>query len=67
MDSKYRADAVIADSAREYKMQKAHFDTEVNMQKAEAELSYELQGAKEKQRIRSEEMEIEVCTSLSSR
>ena len=29
-------------------------------QKAEAELAYELQGAKEKQRIRSEEMEIEV-------
>ena len=29
-------------------------------QRAEAELAYELQGAKEKQRIRSEEMEIEV-------
>ena len=30
------------------------------MQKAEAELAYELQGAKEKQKIRSEEIEIEV-------
>lgn len=29
-------------------------------QKAEAELAYELQAAKEKQKIRSEEMEIEV-------
>ena len=29
-------------------------------QKAEAELAYELQGAKEKQKIRSEEIEIEV-------
>ncbi|KAK7087905.1 hypothetical protein V1264_021896 [Littorina saxatilis] len=60
MDSKYRADASIADSSREFKMQKAHFDSEVNTKKAEAELAYELQGAKEKQRIRNEEMEIEV-------
>ena len=30
------------------------------IQKAEAELAYELQAAKEKQKIRSEEMEIEV-------
>lgn len=30
MDSKYRADASIADSSREFKMQKAHFDSEVN-------------------------------------
>jgi flotillin len=33
---------------------------EVNAKKAEAELAYELQAAKEKQKIRSEEMEIEV-------
>ena len=32
----------------------------VSSQKAEAELAYELQGAKEKQKIRSEEIEIEV-------
>ena len=30
------------------------------VQRAEAELAYELQGAKEKQKIRAEEMEIEV-------
>ncbi len=30
------------------------------IQKAEAELAYELQGAKEKQKIRSEEIEIEI-------
>lgn len=30
MDSKYRADARVADSAREFQMQKAHFDSEVN-------------------------------------
>ena len=30
MDIKYKADASIADSSREFKMQKAQFDTEVN-------------------------------------
>ena len=30
MDTKYKADAAIADSSREFKMQKAHFDSEVN-------------------------------------
>jgi hypothetical protein len=30
MDIKYKADAAIADSSREFKMQKAHFDSEVN-------------------------------------
>ncbi|ELU07072.1 hypothetical protein CAPTEDRAFT_182829 [Capitella teleta] len=60
MDSRYAADTKIADSKRMFEMQKANFDMEVNARKAEAELAYELQGAKEKQRIRSEEMEIEV-------
>lgn len=60
MDTKYQADAKIADSSREFQMQKAHFDSEVNTRRAEAELAYELQCAKEKQKIRSEEMEIEV-------
>lgn len=60
MDARYEADTKIADSKRQFEMQKANFDMEVNARKAEAELAYELQGAKEKQRIRSEEMEIEV-------
>ncbi|XP_041347753.1 flotillin-2-like [Gigantopelta aegis] len=60
MDAKYIADTKIADSSRAYLMQKSSFDMEVNARKAEAELAYELQGAKEKQKIRSEEIEIEV-------
>lgn len=60
MDTKYAADTKIANSRRQYEMQKANFDMEVNAKKAEAELAYELQAAKEKQKIRSEEMEIEV-------
>ncbi|XP_076452448.1 flotillin-2a-like [Babylonia areolata] len=60
MDTKFKADAAIADASREYQMKKAQFDTEVNTKRAEAELAYDLQSAKERQQIRSEEMEIEV-------
>jgi len=60
MDAKYDADTKIADASRLYEMQKASFDMEVNARKAEAELAYELQAAKERQNIRSEEIEIEV-------
>jgi flotillin len=59
-DARFKADTSIADSFREFQMQKAHFDQEVNARNAEAELAYELQAAKEKQRIRNEEIEIEV-------
>lgn len=60
MDVKYVADTKIANSRRQFEMQKGNFDVEVNARKAEAELAYELQAAKEKQKIRGEEMEIEV-------
>lgn len=43
MDVAYQAQTNIADSSREFQMQKAAFDQEVNARKAEAELSYELQ------------------------
>ncbi|XP_057294396.1 flotillin-2-like [Hydractinia symbiolongicarpus] len=59
-DARFKADTSIADSSREYQMQKAVYDQEVNTKKAEAELAYELQAAKERQRIRNEEIEIEV-------
>lgn len=60
MDAKYAADTKVADSKRMYEMQKAAFDMEVNARKAEAELAYELQSAKERQKIRAEEIEIDV-------
>ena len=58
MDARYAADTKIADSKRAFEMQKANFDMEVNARKAEAELAYELSGAKEKQKIEVEEKEI---------
>lgn len=60
LDVRYAADTAIADSKRAFEMSKAGFDEEVNTKKASAELAYELQAAKMKQKIRSEEIEIEV-------
>uniref|UniRef100_A0A3Q3AZ24 Flotillin n=1 Tax=Kryptolebias marmoratus TaxID=37003 RepID=A0A3Q3AZ24_KRYMA len=60
MDVKFIADTKMADSKRELEMQKASFNQEVNTKKAEAQLAYELQAAKEQQKIRLEEIEIEV-------
>ncbi|XP_015112876.1 flotillin-2 isoform X2 [Diachasma alloeum] len=60
MDIKYNTDTKIEDNARLYQLQKANFDQEVNTAKAEAQLAYELQAAKIKQKIRNEEIQIEV-------
>lgn len=43
MDIVYQTQTNIADSSKDFQMQKAAFDQEVNTRKAEAELSYELQ------------------------
>merc|ERR1712112_567383 len=60
MDIKYSTDTKIEDNSRGFKLQKANFDSEVNTAKAEAQLAYELQAAKIQQKIRTEEMEVEV-------
>ncbi|KAG7171313.1 Flotillin-2-like, partial [Homarus americanus] len=60
MDVKYNTDTKIEDNARMYKLQKAQFDREINTAKAEAQLAYELQAAKTRQKIRNEEIAIEI-------
>merc|ERR1712115_468304 len=60
MDIKYSTDTKIEDNSRAFKLQKANFDKEVNSAKAEAQLAYELQAAKIQQKIRTEEMQVEV-------
>merc|ERR550519_2267853 len=60
MDVKYNTDTKIEDNSRAFKLQKANFDKEVNTAKAEAQLAYELQAAKIQQKIRSEEIQIQV-------
>merc|ERR1740116_634767 len=60
MDIKYSTDTKNEDNSRGFKLQKANFDKEVNTAKAEAQLAYELQAAKIQQRIRNEEIQIQV-------
>merc|ERR1719297_569564 len=60
MDIKYSTDTKIEDDSRLFKLQKANFDKEVNSAKAEAQLAYELQAAKIQQKIRNEEIQIQV-------
>merc|ERR1719461_1125731 len=60
MDIKYSTDTMIEDNSRAFKLQKANFDKEVNSAKAEAQLAYELQAAKIQQKIRNEEIQIQV-------
>merc|ERR1719189_433327 len=60
MDIKYSTDTKIEDNSRLFKLQKANFDSEVNTATAEAQLAYELQAAKIQQKIRNEEIQIQV-------
>merc|ERR1712110_478927 len=60
MDIKYSTDTKIEDNSRAFKLQKANFDKEANSAKAEAQLAYELQAAKIQQKIRNEEIQIQV-------
>jgi len=60
MDIKYSTDTKIEDNSRAFNLQKANFDKEVNSAKAEAQLAYELQAAKIQQKIRNEEIQIQV-------
>merc|ERR1712110_1083657 len=60
MDIKYSTDTKIEDNSRAFKLQKANFDKEANSAKAEAQLAYELQAAKIQQKIRNEEIRIQV-------
>merc|ERR1719225_1693051 len=60
MDIKYNTDSKIEDNSRAFKLHKANFDKEVNTAKAEAQLAYELQAAKIQQKIRNEEIQIQV-------
>jgi len=60
LETKYQCDALIAENKRSYELKQAEYDQEVNARKAEAELAYQLQGAQEQQKIKEENMQIEV-------
>ncbi len=58
--ARFAADTEIAESERAFQTKKAGYDQEVNARQAEAELAYSLQEAKTRQRIREEELQVEV-------
>lgn len=58
--AKYQAETKIAEAEKNYAVQKAAYDTEVNRRKAEAELAYLLQQNITNQEVRAEEIQIEV-------
>ncbi|GLV42738.1 Flotillin 1 [Carabus blaptoides fortunei] len=60
MASRFLNDTEIAKAQRDFELKKAAYDCEVQTKKAEAELAYELQAAKTKQRIKEEQMQIKV-------
>jgi len=60
MDEKYTTTAQIENDTRAYKLQCAKFDEEVNTAKAQAQLAYELEVAKVQQKIRTEQIKIDV-------
>lgn len=60
MASVFINDTQVAKSRRDFELKKAAYDVEVQTKKAEAEMAYDLQAAKTKQRIKEEQMQIKV-------
>ncbi len=58
--AKFQAETKIAAADKEYSVQKAAYETEVNRKKAEAELSYTIQQNIENQKVKAEEVQVEV-------
>jgi flotillin len=58
--AKYQAETKIAESEKEYSVQKASYEAEVNRERAEAELAYTLQQNIVNQKVKAEEVQIEV-------
>ncbi|XP_037046875.1 flotillin-1 isoform X2 [Bradysia coprophila] len=60
MAARFLNDTEIAKAQRDFEIKKAAYDVEVQTKKAEAEMAFELQAAKTKQRIKEEQMQIKV-------
>jgi len=58
--AKFQAETKIAESEKDYKVQKAAYDAETNRRQAEAELAYVLQQNITNQQVKAEEVQIEV-------
>jgi flotillin len=60
--AKYKAETKIAESQKDYEVQKANYQAEVNRRRAESELAYTLQQNIENQKVKAEEVQIEVIS-----
>ena len=60
MDAKFETDTKIENDTRQFKLQCATFEKEVNTAKAQSQLAYDLEVAKVNQKIRTEEIKIKV-------
>lgn len=58
--AKYEAETKIAESQKNYSVQKAAYDADVNQKKAESELAYNLQQNITNQKVKAEEIQIAV-------
>ncbi|MBN2082238.1 flotillin family protein [bacterium] len=58
--AKFQAETKIAESNRDYEMQVADYTKDVNTQKAEADLAYDLQKNTTLRRVREQEVEVEI-------
>lgn len=58
--AKYSAETKIAESRKDYEVQEASYEAEINRQRAESELAYTLQQNIENQKVKAEEVQIQV-------
>jgi flotillin len=58
--AKYRAETKIAESRRDFEVEQASYAADINRKKAEAELAYTIQQNIENQKVKAEEVQIEV-------
>ncbi|MGB3717656.1 MAG: SPFH domain-containing protein [Candidatus Promineifilaceae bacterium] len=58
--AKFRAETKIAEAQKNYEVQKAEYQAQINRKNAEAELAYVIQQNIENQKVKAEEVQIEV-------
>ncbi len=60
--NRYGAETKIAESARDYEMNRADYNSSVNEKRADADLAYDLAKHRKSQQVRKEEVQVEVVS-----
>ncbi len=58
--AKFQAETKIAESRRDFEVQRAAYEADINRKKAQAELAYTIQQNIENQKVKAEEVQIEI-------